>query len=121
VTSAVYFMATIPPLVSQTLSFSFSLSFFLLFQLTEVSFDQTGPFWGRNYLFWHQGKPLTAIYEVFSPVLAKFLGPAIPPVISSSSISEAEEQILHRRQQKNTASLSPRTPTADAKIREEKR
>lgn len=28
-----------------------------------------GPFWGRQYFFWHAGKPLTLIYEVFSPRL----------------------------------------------------
>ncbi|MGL5081340.1 MAG: chorismate lyase [Microcoleaceae cyanobacterium] len=41
----------------------------------EASFGETGPFWGRHYLFWHHGKPLTLIYEVFSPYLAKYLGP----------------------------------------------
>lgn len=35
-----------------------------------------GPFWGRQYFFWHNGKPLTLIYEVFSSSLEKFLGPA---------------------------------------------
>ena len=28
-----------------------------------------GPFWGRHYAFWHGGKPLCVIYEVFSPRL----------------------------------------------------
>ena len=41
----------------------------------ESAFEQTGPFWGRHYLFWHHGKPLTLIYEVFSPYLTKYLGP----------------------------------------------
>lgn len=40
----------------------------------EQAFGQSGPFWGRNYLFWHRGKPLTMIYEVFSPYLTKYLG-----------------------------------------------
>lgn len=35
-----------------------------------------GPFWARQYFFWHNGKPLTLIYEVFSPRLEKYLGPA---------------------------------------------
>ena len=35
-----------------------------------------GPFWGRLYLFWHGGQPLTVIHEVFSPHLAKYLLPA---------------------------------------------
>jgi chorismate lyase len=40
----------------------------------ELGFEQSGPFWGRHYLFWHHGKPLTLIYEVFSPYLTKYLG-----------------------------------------------
>ena len=30
--------------------------------------------WGRHYLFWSGGKPLTVIYEVFSPRLQEWLG-----------------------------------------------
>ena len=41
----------------------------------EAGFQQKGSFWGRHYLFWHQGQPLTLIYEVFSPYLVKYLGP----------------------------------------------
>ncbi len=41
----------------------------------EQAFDERGPFWGRHYLFWHHGKPLTLIYEVFSPYLMRYLGP----------------------------------------------
>lgn len=40
----------------------------------ELEFEEKGAFWGRHYLFWHQGKPLTLIYEVFSPYLRKYLG-----------------------------------------------
>lgn len=40
----------------------------------EAAFGQSGPFWGRHYLFWHHGQPLTLIYEVFSPYLVKYLG-----------------------------------------------
>ncbi|MBW4424794.1 MAG: chorismate lyase [Nostoc desertorum CM1-VF14] len=40
----------------------------------ELAFGQTGPFWGRHYLFWHQGQPLTLIYEVLSPYLRKYIG-----------------------------------------------
>lgn len=40
----------------------------------EVAFGEKGPFWGRHYLFWHDRKPLTLIYEVFSPYLRKYLG-----------------------------------------------
>jgi len=43
----------------------------------EHAFGQTGPFWGRHYLFWHHGRPLTLIYEVFSPYLQTYLGPWI--------------------------------------------
>ncbi len=38
------------------------------------AFNHPGPFWGRHYLFWHQGQPLTLIYEVFSPQLLQCLG-----------------------------------------------
>ena len=41
----------------------------------EIAFGESGPFWGRHYLFWHARKPLTLIYEVFSPYLTKYLGP----------------------------------------------
>lgn len=41
----------------------------------EKAFQEKGPFWGRHYLFWHDRKPLTLIYEVFSPYLSKYLGP----------------------------------------------
>ncbi|HAC63462.1 MAG TPA: DUF98 domain-containing protein [Cyanothece sp. UBA12306] len=41
----------------------------------EDAFQEKGPFWGRHYLFWHDRKPLTLIYEVFSPYLRKYLGP----------------------------------------------
>lgn len=49
----------------------------------ESGFGVGGPFWGRHYLFWHHGQPLTLIYEVFSPYLTKYLGPM---QISSSNI-----------------------------------
>lgn len=39
----------------------------------EKAFQQPGPFWGRHYLFWHNGQPLTLIYEVFSPYLRRYL------------------------------------------------
>lgn len=40
----------------------------------EAAFQEKGPFWGRHYLFWHSGQPLTLIYEVFSPYLKRYLG-----------------------------------------------
>ncbi len=38
------------------------------------AFDEPGLLWGRHYLFWHHGQPLTLIYEVFSPHLQRYLG-----------------------------------------------
>ncbi len=40
-------------------------------------FGESGPFWGRQYIFWHDDKPLTLIYEVFSTSLQRLLGPSI--------------------------------------------
>lgn len=42
----------------------------------QREFQEPGPFWGRHYTFYHQGKPLTVIYEVFSPALEQYLGPS---------------------------------------------
>lgn len=42
--------------------------------ILQREFQQKSPFWGRHYLFWHERKPLTLIYEVFSPYLTKYLG-----------------------------------------------
>jgi chorismate lyase len=44
----------------------------------EIAFGCSGPFWGRYYLFWHDGKPLTLIYEVFSSYLETYLGASCP-------------------------------------------
>lgn len=43
-------------------------------QALETAFGEPGAFWGRHYLFWHHRRPLTLIYEVFSPYLRKYLG-----------------------------------------------
>lgn len=40
----------------------------------EGMFGTQGPMWGREYVFWHDGKPLTVIHEVFSPALDDYLG-----------------------------------------------
>jgi chorismate lyase len=45
----------------------------------EAAFGEVGPFWGRYYLFWHDGQPLAMIYEVFSPYLQRYLGPMGEP------------------------------------------
>jgi len=44
-------------------------------EVLEQALGERGPFWGRHYLFWHNGQPLTLIYEVFSPYLSRYLGP----------------------------------------------
>ncbi|DAZ92727.1 TPA: hypothetical protein N0F65_012510 [Lagenidium giganteum] len=43
----------------------------------EKEFGHNGPFWGRSYLFWRGGRPVTFIYEVFSPELEKYMGPVL--------------------------------------------
>ncbi len=50
------------------------------------AFASSGPFWGRHYLFWHQGRPLTLIYEVLSSRLNRYLG-----------VSGAAEELLNLR------------------------
>lgn len=48
-----------------------------------------GPFWGRQYFFWHNGAPLTLIYEVFSPQqLQPYLGQLEPGPAHSASSSQ---------------------------------
>lgn len=39
-----------------------------------ATFGLPGPYWGRHYLLWHGGAPITLIYEVYSPILQKYLG-----------------------------------------------
>ena len=43
-------------------------------ELEEV-FQAKGPFWGRHYIFWNGGEPITIVYEVFNPSLVDVLGP----------------------------------------------
>lgn len=40
-------------------------------------FGSAGPFWTRHYRFFRNGRELTVIREVFSPLLETWLGPAI--------------------------------------------
>ena len=42
----------------------------------EAVFGAEGPFWGRHYIFWHEGEPMTVVYEVFNPALERQLGPS---------------------------------------------
>lgn len=37
----------------------------------ETGFGHQGPFWGRDYGFWHGDDLVAVIYEVFSPALAR--------------------------------------------------
>lgn len=49
-------------------------------------FGAPGPFWTRHYRFFRNGRELTVIREVFSPLLETWLGPAIgrePPLLKS--------------------------------------
>nr|YP_009027664.1 product [Neoporphyra perforata]AGV01122.1 product [Neoporphyra perforata]AHB35158.1 hypothetical protein [Neoporphyra perforata]AHB35366.1 hypothetical protein [Neoporphyra perforata]AIA19529.1 hypothetical protein [Neoporphyra perforata]AIA19738.1 hypothetical protein [Neoporphyra perforata] len=38
----------------------------------EHLFLVQGPFWGRYYTLFHNGKPISIIYEIFSPLLENF-------------------------------------------------
>ena len=40
----------------------------------EAQFGTPGPFWGRHYVLYAGGQPLTVVYEVFGPSLATWLG-----------------------------------------------
>jgi len=40
----------------------------------EAQFGTSGPFWGRHYVLYAGGEPLTVVYEVFGPSLATWLG-----------------------------------------------
>lgn len=40
-------------------------------------FGCAGPFWSRHYRFFRQGRELTVIREVFSPLLETWLGPSL--------------------------------------------
>ncbi|GAQ80691.1 hypothetical protein KFL_000600080 [Klebsormidium nitens] len=44
----------------------------------ERAFGVPGPFWSRHYVFYHDGRPLTLIYEVFSRSLEQYIGPMHP-------------------------------------------
>jgi len=47
----------------------------------EERFGGRGPFWSRHYRFFRQGRELTVIREVFSPLLETWLGPALGPAL----------------------------------------
>jgi chorismate lyase len=54
----------------------------------EAGFGYPGPYWGRYCLFWHNGKPLTLIYEVFSPYLDLYLGQSVKRRFGKKQSSE---------------------------------
>ena len=37
-------------------------------------YPEVDSFWGRHYLLWHGGEPITMLYEVYSPAIGKYLG-----------------------------------------------
>ncbi len=37
-------------------------------------YPEIDTYWGRHYLLWHGGEPITMIYEVYSPAIGKYLG-----------------------------------------------
>ncbi len=43
--------------------------------LTEAfGYPEIDTYWGRHYLLWHGGEPITMIYEIYSPAIGKYLG-----------------------------------------------
>jgi chorismate lyase len=43
--------------------------------LTEAfGYSEIDTYWGRHYLLWHGGEPITMIYEIYSPAIGKYLG-----------------------------------------------
>lgn len=36
--------------------------------------SEINAYWGRHYLLWHGGAPITMLYEIYSPAIAKYLG-----------------------------------------------
>ena len=49
----------------------------------EERFGRPGPFWSRHYRFFRQGRELTVIREVFSPLLETWLGAAKGPAAAA--------------------------------------
>ncbi|PZV18276.1 MAG: DUF98 domain-containing protein [Pseudanabaena sp.] len=37
-------------------------------------YPEIDTYWGRHYLLWHGGEPITMIYEIYSPAIGKYLG-----------------------------------------------
>ncbi len=44
-------------------------------QVAEAfGYPEINTYWGRHYLLWHGGAPITMIYEIYSPAIGKYLG-----------------------------------------------
>ncbi len=43
-------------------------------ELADIFADQIREqlYWGRHYLLWHGGRPITLIYEIFNPAIARY-------------------------------------------------
>jgi chorismate lyase len=50
----------------------------------EKGFGLQGPFWGRDYGFWHGNSLIAVIYEVFSPALANYWQKKAPEITPGS-------------------------------------
>jgi len=37
-------------------------------------YPEVDSLWGRHYLLWHGGEPITMLYEIYSPAIGKYLG-----------------------------------------------
>jgi chorismate lyase len=42
--------------------------------VAEAFGSEIDTYWGRHYLLWHGGEPITMIYEIYSPAIGKYLG-----------------------------------------------
>lgn len=40
----------------------------------SFGYPEINQYWGRHYLLWHGGEPITMIYEIYSPAIGKYLG-----------------------------------------------
>ena len=42
--------------------------------IEAFGYPEIDTYWGRHYLLWHGGEPITMIYEIYSPAIGKYLG-----------------------------------------------
>ena len=71
----------------------FSSYFTQFYSFYDRKFDREGPFWGRYYIFWHGGKPLTVIQEVFSPGMDRWIGRMDVSPNDHTSLSWAQQTL----------------------------